>query len=454
MPNADNHDEDLLAELITLRRQNAELETTVQAHQQREFLSQTRGTHDRFLAESVSRGPTERKQAEKTLRQSPQFFQSALDALSAYIAILDDKGEILAINEAWRRSAVSHGFQEPCGIGMNYLTICDMTTNEGAVEASTVAQGIRDVLAQRCEQFTQEYDCHSPDAQRWFQLCVTPFEDGRYPRAVVMHEEITERKQAERALQIAKTSLEHRVEDRTTELQLAQQKLRSLATRHRRILEEERRRISRDLHDNCAQLLSAIRLDLSWLRQQLKADSSGLQERLSHASLLTDQIFSTLEEVMSGLHPRFLDDLGLGAAIDWQLKEWHQLTGIAVARTGEIEEHRLHPDQALDLFRVVQESLTNVIRHARATHVYVDLRIQGNGLHLAVQDNGRGFSDSGQRISRGMGVLGMHERMLSWGGTVEVAGRLNRGTRVEVYIPLQDYTSREEGQLDDDSFTR
>lgn len=146
---------------------------------------------------------TERKQIEEQLRESQQFLQSTLDALSAQVAILDESGEIIAVNEAWQRFGHANGFADPaCGLHENYLAICDAAAAECA-EAAAVAQGIRELVAGRRETFYAEYPCHAPGERRWFIVRVTRFASGS-SRVVVAHEDITLRKLAEEQLAIAR----------------------------------------------------------------------------------------------------------------------------------------------------------------------------------------------------------------------------------------------------------
>ncbi len=138
------------------------------------------------------------QQTEEALRHSEQLLQATLDALSANLAILDETSTILAVNASWRQFAEDNGFGGPSrGIGVNYLQLCDEATDADSEETPEVARGIRAVMARQRERFTLEYPCHSPDTQRWFVMRLTRFDDGGKPRLVVVHEEITERVQAE-----------------------------------------------------------------------------------------------------------------------------------------------------------------------------------------------------------------------------------------------------------------
>jgi two-component system sensor histidine kinase/response regulator len=144
---------------------------------------------------------TDRLRAERAVRESEQFLQATLDAISAHIAILDQTGKIVAVNSAWRKFAQRNGFNaHHAGVGMNYLEVCDAAAAGGDSDANIVGQGIRRVLAGRAESVDREYSCHSPAEQRWFYMRADRFAGSGPPRVVVSHADITERKRAEMAL--------------------------------------------------------------------------------------------------------------------------------------------------------------------------------------------------------------------------------------------------------------
>jgi PAS domain S-box-containing protein len=157
------------------------------------------------------------------LQEARRFFQSTLDALSAHIAILDESGTILAVNEAWRRFAANNRFgQADAGVGANYLAVCEAASGDQANEAHAVVRGIREIIAKQRTDFYLEYPCHGPMGQRWFFVRVTRFRDMEPVRIVVAHEDITERKLAEEAARRAQDVLSRtnaELEDKVAELE-------------------------------------------------------------------------------------------------------------------------------------------------------------------------------------------------------------------------------------------
>ncbi len=205
---------------------------------------------------AVSRDTTRRKQAEQELRETQYFLQATLDALSAHIAILDIGGAIIAVNQAWRRYAEANDFVgTDYGVGANYLKVCDTAAGEGTEGAREAARGIREVMDKWRNEFTLEYPCHNPEEEHWFILHVTRFEGSGLARVVVAHEDITQRKQVERALQKARDELEVKVAERTAQLSRANAQLQvELA---------ERKQVEAALQQSTKRLTILHKLDLA-----------------------------------------------------------------------------------------------------------------------------------------------------------------------------------------------
>lgn len=206
--------------------------------------------------------------------------------------------------------------------------------------------------------------------------------------------------------------------------------------------EEERARVSRDLHDGLGQLLTGLRLQLDWLRTH--DDDSG-RRALGEALQLTDRCAAELRAICAGLRPAVLDDLGLEPAVRQLIDEFVERTGLAVSLTlalPEAEEAVASGPVALCAYRILQEALTNVRRHAEASRVWVDLGCDASGLSLRVEDDGRGFDLKAGERSAGLGLAGMHERATLAGGCVEIESTSASGTLVHFYLP----SSPEDGQ--------
>ncbi len=231
---------------------------------------------------------------------------------------------------------------------------------------------------------------------------------------------------------------EERAQHRRAEEQLRQshERLRALSVYLQSVREEERTRIAREVHDELGQALTGCKLDLSWLAARLPREQKPLLEKTRALTAHIDATIQTVRRISSELRPGVLDHLGLAAALEWQANEFQNRTGIRCVVRAQVNEP-LDQNLSTTLFRIFQETLTNVIRHAGATQVTVRLREAAGRILLDVIDNGRGIERAEITNTRSMGLLGMRERAALLGGRFKI-GRLPRGkgTRVSVSIPL------------------
>jgi signal transduction histidine kinase len=239
-----------------------------------------------------------------------------------------------------------------------------------------------------------------------------------------------------RALREAAARSEHRrAEEQLLE---SHERLRALSVYLQSIREEERTRIAREVHDELGQSLTSCKLDLSWIAGRLPKDLTPLLEKTKALISHIDSTIQTVQRISTELRPGVLDHLGLAAALEWQANEFQNRTGIKCDVRANVPEPLPDPNLSTTFFRIFQETLTNVIRHAGATHVRVDLKESDGRIILEVRDNGRGIGRSEISNTKSMGLLGMKERAALLGGMFKI-GRLTRGkgTRVKVSIPLQ-----------------
>jgi len=199
--------------------------------------------------------------------------------------------------------------------------------------------------------------------------------------------------------------------------------------------EEERSRIAREIHDELGQALTGLKFDVSWIEKKLPEGTEELQDKTRSMAKLIDGEIQTVRRISSELRPGVLDRLGLAAAIEWQVQEFQDRTGIRCTRTPNFEGLNLDRDRAIAIFRIFQEALTNVARHANATSVNVNLGLESGNLMLEVRDNGEGIPESALLDPKSLGLLGMKERALAFGGRVNIVGNPGNGTRVIMVIP-------------------
>jgi signal transduction histidine kinase len=215
----------------------------------------------------------------------------------------------------------------------------------------------------------------------------------------------------------------------------AREQLRDLASYLQTAREEERARIAREIHDEFGQVLTALKIDLSWLTKRLPTDKLSLAQKASAMSDLIDSAIRTVRRVVTELRPGLLDDLGLAAAIEWQAQEFAERTGMHCELHLDDKDIALDPDLATAIFRIFQETLTNVARHAEATAIGVRLEDKPKELALIVWDNGKGLTPSEGSDPGSLGLMGMRERARARGGQVEFEGVPGRGTTVTVRMP-------------------
>ena len=222
------------------------------------------------------------------------------------------------------------------------------------------------------------------------------------------------------------------------QLRESHEQLRALSVYLQHVREEERTRIAREVHDELGQALTSCKLDLSLLANKLPGNLSPLKEKAKALSAHIDATIQTVRRIATELRPGILDHLGLIAALEWQANEFQTRTGIKCDVRTDLHEPVLTPDLATTFFRIFQETLTNIIRHAGATQVMVHLKEVAGRIILEVKDNGRGISPEEISNTRSMGLLGMKERAALLGGTFKIGpGPGCKGTLATVSIPLR-----------------
>ena len=220
-------------------------------------------------------------------------------------------------------------------------------------------------------------------------------------------------------------------------LRASEENLRALAGHLQSVREEERIHIAREIHDELGQALTGLKFDLASFAKNFEGDDARARTEKQHGlAIAIDRIINSVRRIASGLRPEVLDEIGLAAAFEWQAREFQRRTGIRCLVA--IDPEFVDPDKerSTALFRIFQELLTNVARHANATRVNVTLTDGDTALALSVEDNGRGIRDNEIESPRSLGFLGLRERVLAFAGTLEVKGDEGKGTKVSVTIPI------------------
>jgi PAS domain S-box-containing protein len=357
-----------------------------------------------------------RRKAEKSMAESQALLQSTIDALSARVALLDQRGTIIAVNRSWAEFTE----ENPCGdtingLGHNYLE--RRATDAERKEPGLVTNGIRRVITGDLEAFRCVYSSQHPGGMFWFQVRVNPFEMQGARHLVVTHEDVTEIKEA------------HDTQQRLTGLLMQAQ-------------DEERRRIARDLHDVTVQNVVAIKADLSFLENARQPMDSRHREMLRESASLCDQVMQELRTLSYVLHPPFLDEAGLTPAIQWFVRGFIQRSGVHVALIAKDDVGRLKKEAEIALFRVVQESLTNIHRHSGSRNAIIRLTREQDSVVLRITDDGHGFSTppaikNESTASHGVGIAAMRHRLKQLGGELEIESS-SEGTTIHARVLISE----------------
>jgi signal transduction histidine kinase len=258
--------------------------------------------------------------------------------------------------------------------------------------------------------------------ERFYSVAVEPIQGKGY--ANVYGRDITEHKLAEEAIKASR------------------QQLRTLARRLQSTREEQRKEIAREIHDELGGALTALKIDLSSLassapksRDKTKRDS--FLSKMLVMTKLIDETIGTVRKLVTELRPSILDDFGLLAALEWQLQEFQKRTGIQTEFVSTLEYIKQDEKLSIAVFRIFQEALTNVARHANATKVTATLYKEADSLLLKVEDNGKGISAADIHNTKSVGLIGMRERALFLGGTIAFSGEPSKGTTVSVQFPFE-----------------
>lgn len=366
----------------------------------------------------------ELERAKQELSESQAKLQTALFSMKDSVIITDTEGRFVEFNDAYA-NLYRFKNKEDCVRSFSEFTeLFEVFTAGGEPLPREMFPTWRALRGETEANVEYRY-LRKDTGESWIgSLSFAPVRaaDGSITGAVITARDVTDRKHAEEALR------------ENEKIALQREQFQALAERLRRAREEERTRVARDLHDQIGQILTAIKLDLTWMGRHLPKGKDELRERLHSTISLINEGVRSVRRICSGLRPGVLDDLGLAAAIEWQAHEFAARTGIECAVSVPVAELSLETEQATEFFRIFQECLTNVMRHAEARSVSVTLRESEGDLVLIVADDGKGFCESD--VSDSLGFLGMKERAQVCGGSLEIASAPGIGTTVALRVPL------------------
>jgi PAS domain S-box-containing protein len=399
---------------------------------------------------------TDRKVGERILRDSEERFRLLVEGVREYaIFQLDPTGHVVSWNAG---AARLKGYTSEEIIGKHFSVFYPQESLQDEKPQSLLAKAARQGQSE-----DEGWRIRKDGSRFWANVVITALREpkGKLLGFAKLTRDTTEKREKEEALTKANELLELRVEQRTTvltrvnqelrteiaereraeeQLRTSLDQLRALAARLQSVREEERTSIAREIHDELGQACTAIKMDLALIGRKLTKKQGQLRAKAASAIQLVDSMIVTLRKIASELRPRTLDDLGLPAALESQAQEFESRTGIRCRVTFPQELLALDADRSTAIFRIFQESLTNVARHAHATLVEARLERQKDRLIFQVFDNGRGFDPAQTKERRSLGLVGMQERALLLNGDLKVEGRPGAGTTLTLTIPLPSVT--------------
>jgi PAS domain S-box-containing protein len=364
-----------------------------------------------YRVTGIAEDITERKLAEEELKKEKEILEKIFDNIPVMIGFVGDDGGVKLVNPEWERT-----------IGWTLKEIQEQNVDifAEAYPDLPYRQKVRDFVAASTGEWV-DLKIRVRDGQVIDAACaVVHLSDGT---KVAIAQDITERKRAE------------------TELNTTTDQLRALSARLQSAREEEGTRIAREIHDELGSMLTSLKWDLDEINRILSTPMSQsqlavLREKLRVLMKLTDVSVSALRRIASELRPSVLDDLGLAAAIEWQAQQFQSRTGIICDFDCSLENLELSDEQSTAVFRILQEALTNVLRHAQATKVDIRIKTEADYFVLVISDNGKGITEKEKAEQQSLGILGMRERAHLIGAEIDVKGIEGKGTVVTVRVPI------------------
>lgn len=361
---------------------------------------------------------TEKKIAEEAIRKSEKKFRDLLEATPDAMVIVNEKGQILMTNQQ-TENIFGYTKDELYNQQVEILMPAGFRHNHEEQRKTYVANPKVRSMGKSFDLTAKRKDGEVFPVEISLSPLVT--EEGMFISAAIR--DITERKKAAESLEES------------------YQSIRKLTEHLQNIREEERTSIAREIHDELGQQLTVMMMDVSWLDKKVGVQNEAVRKKIKELLLLMENTVKTVRRISTQLRPSVLDDLGLLVAMDLQLKEFSKRSGICTNLIVPKTEPLLSETVKNGLFRIFQESLTNVARHSGAKNVRVLFEKEDGKIVLTIEDNGTGFDEGKAAAKKTLGVLGMKERAAVMGGEYLISGESGKGTVIVVRVPVKEKES-------------
>jgi len=361
---------------------------------------------------------TLRKQMELVLQENEQYLRAMFDNMQEGVITTDENGMIESAN---RVALEMFNYEREQLLGQNVLVLMRAEDRDVHVQQmeryckqenvsdlrSVVGIGPREVIAMR-----------SDGSEFSMSIAIGEMRVAGQRKFISIIRDISESKKAQQ------------------ELQNSRQQLRELAGHLQTVREDERAKIARDVHDELGQVLTVLNIDADWLYRHIPVERVALRQKVESMLPIIASAIDSVQRITSELRPAMLDELGLGSAVQWYMEQFQQRTEINCQSSVELNDIPLDSAHAITVFRILQEALTNVARHANATHVTLVLKGESDRFDMQLLDDGDGISQAEISAGDSFGLLGMRERAQTLGGNVVIEGRAGTGTTVTLHLPL------------------
>ncbi|HQW83850.1 MAG TPA: PAS domain S-box protein [Ferruginibacter sp.] len=355
---------------------------------------------------------TKRKNAEEEITESELRFRTLTKNAPVGIFETDANGLTTYVNQTWL-NYTGLSFEEAIGDAWMYIIHPEDRANQVKSWKNKT---------QNIEPSETEYRIINKNGQvRWVNGKAIPVinSSGKVSGYIGTIADVTE-------LKIALELLNERTKQ-----------LGELSAHLQNIRENERTHIAREIHDELGQQLTALKMDISWLSKKNCNDHVDVKMKFEDAIILIDDTVKSIRRIGTELRPSIIDDLGLNAAMEWQVVEFRQRLDIEIKFVNTFDDTKIDPTISISLFRILQESLTNIARHSKANEVNVGMEKTGNAVQLFIQDDGVGFNITHNKNSKTFGLMGIKERVAMLNGQCSIISTPGKGTHIAVQIPLQ-----------------